>query len=165
VLSTDSCRCSQPPIADVTTAIDLIGAVTAVWLVRGRGRTLAEVPEQQAAIRSMHGLRAQGRKPAADRGRHERGRAFDFPRGRCWCAAERARRAVRHNLFFVAVVLLATIAIMAVVWIAPSDSERLRSFQAECAAAGFNAEQRAFLFNLSAHGRSPDAADATVHSA
>jgi hypothetical protein len=65
---------------------------------------------------------------------------------------------LRHNLFFVAVVLLAITAVTAVVSITPTASERLQSFHAECAAAGFNAEQCAFLFKLSTHGRLAEAA-------
>jgi hypothetical protein len=70
---------------------------------------------------------------------------------------------VRDNLFFVVVVLLAITAVTAVVSTTPTDSERLQSFHAECAAAGFNAKQCAFLLKLNAHGRSSDAVEATAH--
>lgn len=76
--------------------------------------------------------------------------------------AVRIRPAVRDNLSLVAVVLLAATVVAAVVRVAPSDSERLQSFQAECAAAGFHAEQCAFLFKLSSHGRSADDAEAAT---
>jgi hypothetical protein len=63
---------------------------------------------------------------------------------------------MRDNLFFVVAVLLVTIAVIAVVWMAPSNSERVQSFNAECSAAGFTAEQCAFLLKLSTRGRSAE---------